>query len=249
MPEQQQVQPGDRRAVGGALGQLLGVPGGGVLGLGERPVGRRHGVHPVGRARRPRSSSARRAPLLVALVVVGRDEALVAPPDVDRGPVDRPRARARRPARPPARRTAVPIPPPVSTTDAVPCTACAAASRATSAAATARASWSASGSTTTSGRRPSRQLLGDPLAGREAHDASLPTGRLAAGSGSSTPCWATSSVPASHRARWGRAVARVGSPRLGAVAVRSAGSNHTCSRTGERSASPEAPVAASSASL
>ena len=76
--------------------------------------------------------------LLVALVVVGGHEALVAPPDVDRRPVDRlaPGSAARAAT---CSSTAMPTPPPVSTTDAVPCTACAAASRATSASAAARA--------------------------------------------------------------------------------------------------------------
>ena len=100
-------------------------------GIGVHP--RRSGT-PTGVEQRPPGA------LLVALVVVGGHEALVAPPDVHAPSSRRSRAPARRPGAATCSRTAVPTPPPVSTTDAVPCTACAAASRATSASATARAS-------------------------------------------------------------------------------------------------------------
>jgi hypothetical protein len=93
----------------------------------RRPAGRRTSRRrpPARRSRRRRPGIActrsagtptrveqrRRAPELVALVVVGGHEALVAPPDVDRGPVDPSRAGSRPVGD--RSRTAVPMPPPV----------------------------------------------------------------------------------------------------------------------------------------
>ena len=69
--------------------RAAGVPAGGVLGFGEarRPTAASAWTR-AARGRRPGRAAPRRAPLLVALVVVGGDEPLVAPPDVDRRPVD-----------------------------------------------------------------------------------------------------------------------------------------------------------------
>ena len=153
MPEQQQVEPGDR------------VP----VRRRPRPARRRT------RRRRPRARRSRRptaasrgsarsgtptrsssaSPGAASRCARRRRPARTARrPTRRRPPSSRPsRGPARRPAPATCSRTAMPIPPPVSTTDAEPCTAWAAASRATSASAAARARWSASGSTTTSGRR------------------------------------------------------------------------------------------------
>ena len=100
-------------------------------------------------------------------------------------------------------RTAIPTPPPVSTTEAEPCTAWAAASRATSASAAARA-------------RCAGVRLDDDVGGGAGHESVLAAARFLG---------------------------------LLPLPLSSAGSNHTCSRIGERSARPVTPVADSSASL
>ena len=120
--EQQHVEAGAPPwPSGGGRGQLAGVPGGGGLRARRRPRRRRHRVHPC-RARRPRSSSASRACFsLRSASPAGRNRSSPHQTSTRR------QSTASRPARRPAPhvlRTAMPIPPPVSTTEAEPCTAC-----------------------------------------------------------------------------------------------------------------------------
>ena len=123
---------GTARAVRRGRGELIGVPGGGVLGLGE--LARRTAAWraPGRPGRRPRRAAPRRAcfSLRSSSSAGTKRSSPHQTSTAVQSTVSRP---ARRPGRRPARRTAMPMPPPVSTTDAVPCTVWAAASRATSA--------------------------------------------------------------------------------------------------------------------